>query len=94
MCGNFQHKTCDDLYAANYCEDGTWLCRVCSRCHRVERAWGREDFDYEEIDPSYDIGNAYKRGEGGTKKKEPPSRPEKDTSPETINSNDDEIMIL
>ena len=55
---------------------------------------GREDFDYEEIDPSYDIGNAYKRGEGGTKKKEPPSRPEKDNSPETINSNDDEIMIL
>ena len=67
LCRNFYHKKCDDRYAAKYCEDDTWLCR---RCHRVEKAWGREDFDYQENDPSDNFGKAYKYNEGGTKKKE------------------------
>ena len=67
LCRNFYHKKCDDRYAAKYCEEGTWLCR---RCHRVEKAWGREDFDYQEDDPSDNYGKAYKYNEGGSKKKE------------------------
>lgn len=67
LCRNFCHKSCDKNYAAKYCEDGTWLCR---RCHRVEKAWGREDFDFEEDDPSDEYGKAYKYSDGGTKKKE------------------------
>ena len=48
LCRNFQHNSCDNLYATKYCEDGTWLCR---RCHRVEEAWGREELidNFEEV---------------------------------------------
>ena len=45
----------DRNYPEKHCDDGSWLCR---RCHRVEKAWRGEEFNYDEEDPTDEVSSA------------------------------------
>ena len=45
----------DRNYPEKHCDDGSWLCR---RCHRVEKAWRGEEFNYDEEDPTDEVSLA------------------------------------
>jgi hypothetical protein len=47
LCNSVFHKLCEQKWMEMFHIDGSWLCTV---CHEIERAWSKEDFEFEEED--------------------------------------------
>eukprot|EP00092_Neocalanus_flemingeri_P102066 GFUD01130529.1.p1 GENE.GFUD01130529.1~~GFUD01130529.1.p1 ORF type:complete len:892 (+),score=218.64 GFUD01130529.1:118-2793(+) len=59
LCSSSFHKKCESGWESNYHADGTWLCK---ECHKNEKAWDKEDFNYEEYDKNDEMGKAFFSG--------------------------------
>ena len=96
LCRRFYHHKCDEQYQDKYIGH-VWLCKD---CHKVEKAWRKEDFDYEEYDKA-DEENGTKFGankKSANKKKKKEGRKievvDLSSDEEMEDDDDDDIQCL
>ena len=86
LCRRFYHHQCDESYQDKFI-GSVWLCKD---CHKFEKAWRKEDFDFEEYDEA-DEQNGTKFV-SGAKKSARAKKKKKNENIEVVDLSSDEEM--